>query len=354
MKRLSIITAVAAASITAVAPAMAQEAVNPSGIIMYSLPKTTVHLTVTAQKETFLAGPYAQYAKKYLGNAARTEDNETYSIKTLDITPYIEADTDNCYTVNLTAKEAASSSFLKFCSQGLISMPDSYTGKSENWRFPSIAGEGAFNGKDLSGNLTSATTTLYKTERTEDGFRKVAVQQSEVVEKSLEKKAAEAAQTIFNLRKSRVQIITGDTDATYSGEAMKAALDEITKLEDNYLTLFYGITEISLQTMNFDVTPTEGNAKQMYVAFRISDTKGLLPAGNVEGRPIVLHLVKDGTVGISDKSGSIVPAATKKASKSISYRTPATVTAKIIDGDTMLLQTRFPVYQLGCTCAIYF
>lgn len=353
MKKILFTAALAVAMICgANVPAQAQESANPSGTILYSLPKTTIHLTVTAEKESFLAGPYAKYAQKYLGNEARTEDAESYSIKTVDIAPYIEADMDNCYTANMTAKEAQSSNFIKFCSQGLIAMSDSYTGKSEAWRFPSIAGNEAFAGKGVSGNLTNATTTLYKSVKTDGGFSKVAVQQSEVVEKSLEKKAAEAAQTIFNLRKSRVQIITGDTDATYSGEAMKAALDEISRLEQEYLTLFYGITETSEQTMNFDVIPTTDNKKQMYIAFRISDTEGLLPAGNVDGRPVVLQLTKDGE--IASQGGSMLSAATAKLKKSISYRTPATVTAKLIDGDVVILQTRFPVYQLGQTCTYSF
>ena len=353
MKKILFTAAVAAAALLgAIMPAQAQESANPAGTILYSLPKTSIHLTVTAEKESFLAGPYAQYAKKYLGNEARTESSEAYSIKSVDIAPYIEADMSNCYTVTLTAKDASASNFVKFCSQGLIAMSDSYTGKSEAWRFPSIAGNEAFNGKGVSGNLTNATTTLYKTVRTEDGFSKIAVQQSEVVEKSLEKKAAEAAQTIFNLRKSRVQIITGDTDATYSGEAMKAALDEISRLEQEYMTLFYGITETSEQTMNFDVIPTADNKKQMYIAFRISDTEGILPASNVEGRPVVLQLIKDSEPVVKD--GSSLSAAAAKLKKSISYRTPVTVTAKLLDGDTMLLQTRFPVYQLGATCTYSF
>lgn len=346
---------IAAAIFTATnMPATAQDAVNPTGTVIYSLPKTSVHLTVTAEKKSFLAGPYAKYAQKYLGNAATTENSTSFSIKAVDLTPFIEADTGHTYSVAITAKDAGASNFLQFCSQGLVAIPDSYTGRSESWRFPSIASNDAFTGKEVSGNLTSATTTLYKNEVTEDGFRKVAVQQNEVVEKSLENKAAEAAQTIFNLRKSRVQIITGDTDATFSGEALKAAIDEITRLEEQYLTLFYGLTETSFQTMNFDVLPTSGNQKQMYVAFRISDTDGLLPASDTDGRPVVLQLIKDSDITVGNFAADEGKTVKLKQTKSISYRTPATVTAKLYDGADMIMQTRFPVYQLGQTCTYPF
>ena len=313
--------------------------------VVYSLPRTTLALKVTAEKETFLAGPYAQYARKYLGTEARTQDAVTYSVRSIDMVPYIEADPAENYTVEISAKEAASSGFMQMCSQGVIAISDSYTGKAEAWRFPSIASNDRFNGTDVSGNLTTSTTTLYKNVKTDDGFRRVAVQQSEVVEKSLEKKAAEAAQTIFNLRKSRVQIITGDTDATFSGEALKAAIDEITRLEEEYLTLFYGVTETSLQTMNFDVIPDAANAKQMYVAFRISDEEGLLPANDPAGRPIVIQIEKEAGAAPADNDR-------KAAKKQVFYRIPSTATVRILDGEKMLLQSRIPIYQLGTTATI--
>ncbi|MBR6269629.1 MAG: DUF4831 family protein [Bacteroidales bacterium] len=346
-----ILAAAAAAILLILFPASPAKAqANPEGTVVYALPKTTVTLKVTAEKETFLAGPYAQFARKYLGNDARTKDAVTYSIKSLDMVPYVEADMDNTYTVNLSAKDASSSGFLQMCSQGLIALSDSYTGKAEAWRFPSVASNDRFNGKEGSGNLTTSTTTLYRNEKTADGFRRVAVQQSEVVEKSLEKKAAEAAQTIFNLRKSRIQIITGDTDATFSGEALKAAIDEITRLEEEYLTLFYGITERSLQTMNFEVTPDPAAKRQMYVAFRISDTDGLLPADDPSGRPVVLHVILPGESREPLQDAS----ARNSTRKQIYYRIPATSTVRILDGEQMILQSRIPVYQLGTLTSISF
>lgn len=351
MKRQMIAAAAALLTILNVSSARAQESANPSGTAVYALPQTTIALAVTAEKETFLAGPYAKYAQKYLGDAARTVDEVTYSIRNIDLIPYIEADMSETFTVALSARDASSSSLLKMSAQGLIALPDNYTGKREAWRFPSIASDDRFDGRDPNGNLGVSTTTLYKNVSTGEGFRKVAVQQSEVVEKSLEKKAAEAAQTIFNLRKSRIQIITGDTDATFSGEALKAAIDEITRLEEEYMTLFYGIKETSLQTMHFDVTPSAGNDKQMYVAFRISESEGLMPASDVTGRPVVLQLTVD---KVQSNGGDNAGKLKVSAKKQMWYRVPATATARILDGDRMLIQTRIPVYQFGATCSISF
>lgn len=315
--------------------------------VIYSLPSTTINLNVTAEKETFLAGPYAKYAQKYLGAPAKTANGVSYSLKEVTVTPYVEADPAETHTIRLAGESLASASFLQMCAQGIVLFSDARDSKKDVWRFPSAADKDAFSSKDLGENLTSATTTLYKNVKSENGFNKVAVQQSEVVEKSLEKKAAEAAQRIFDLRKSRIQIVTGDTDATYSGEAMGAALKEITRLEQEYLSLFYGIAETSEQKMNFDVVPTSTNPKQMYVAFRLSETEGLLPSSDVTGRPVILELTLEQKAAASD-----IASAKKSSGVQLTYRIPVTATARLIDNQKVLLQTRIPVYQLGTKTTI--
>ena len=320
---------------------------QPAGVVIYSLPQTSVMLTVVAEKEIFVAGPYAQYAQKYMGSEARTVDQVTYTLKSIDLAPYLEADPNTRIALNLSGKGTAAANFLQLCSQGLIVTSDSYTGKPESWRFPSIANNDVFAGKDVEGNLTSATTTLYKTVNTAEGFQRVAVSQSQVVEKSLEKKAQETANTIFALRKSRMQIITGDTDATYSGEAMQAAISEITRLEQEYMSLFYGTSTTSIQTMNFDVVPNSKTANQMYVAFRISESEGLLPPNEVAGRPIVLVLNYDKPAEVT--TGGVASGAKAVAAGTVYYRVPVVATARIMDGSQTLLQTRIPIYQFGQT-----
>ena len=195
----------------------------------------------------------------------------------------------------------------------------------------------------MSSNLTSESTTLYRNSKTESAYNKVAVQQNMIVEKSLEQKAAETAQMILRLREQRLQIVTGDTDATYSGEAMGAAIDEITRLEKEYMTLFVGYSDLQTQKMRFDVVPQAELENQMYVAFRLSDTAGLVPADNLSGKPIVMEII---TQEFAEPS---VSAEMVKNTKEVEayYRIPAICTVKLIEGSNLLLQSRMPVYQLG-------
>ena len=268
----------------------------PDGVVIYSLPTTVIRLSVEAVCETYTPGPYSQWAKKYLGIDVPQEAGSTYTLSRISMTPYIEADRSCSYIVNLDGLlgDASPASFFEFSSQGLLVLSDENKGRSDAWRFPSIAPGQEDLGSGATSNLTSTETTLYRTVRNESGgYDRVAVRQSQVVEKSPEKKAAEAATMILSLRQSRIDIITGNTDATFSGDALRAAIDEISRLEEEYMSLFTGTRVTSTQTKSFDVVPEAGKEEELTIAFRISDTQGLLPSDNVSGRPIVMETVPE-------------------------------------------------------------
>ncbi|MBR2478376.1 MAG: DUF4831 family protein [Bacteroidales bacterium] len=314
----------------------------PAGAVVYSLPSTTIALKVTAEHEAYQAGPYAMYAQKYLGIDVRQGSGDFYTIKSIEMVPYVEADPKVSAAVNLQGSKAAPANFLSLCSQGLVVLSDGYAGKPAAWRFGSGVDAQDFLAGSAS-NIDITTTTLYKTVMGAEGIEKVPVKQTQTVEKSLEKKAEETAELIFKLRQKRVDIITGDTDATFSGEAMAATLAEIQRLEDEYMSMFIGKSVKDEQTMVFDVVPDASKQKHMYIAFRLSDVHGLLPANNMQGRPFVLELVADGEP-IAPTAVSEAALATKGR---VAYRKPVTVVAKVMDGQKVLMQARVPVYQLG-------
>lgn len=315
------------------------------GTSVYSLPSTSIKLDVEAECVAFTAGPYAKYAQKYFGIDAKTEDGVSYTLSSVKMTPYVEADPNANYSIKLDRKNLMPA-FLQFTSQGLVVLSSAGAGQSEIWRFPSqVQGKSQETAGGIESNLTDATTTLYKTVKSDNGsFETVPVQQKQLVAKTEEQKAAEAAEQIFTLRQSRNNIVTGNTDATFSGEALEAAVKEINRLEKEYLSMFIGKESVSVQKMSFDVVPNPDNAKQLYIAFRLSDTQGLLPADNVAGRPIVLELSRDKNSGSQTGTSD---AARRGSGQAVYYRIPAVVTAKVIDGQDVLMQGRVPVYQLG-------
>jgi len=321
---------------------------NPEGTVVYSLPQTTLHITVEAEREVYTPGPYARYAKKYLGLDVEQNTQQTYTLSSVKLTPYLEADPAARYILNVgKLSSLASKEMFKMTSQGLILLADSHKGNAEFWRFPTLAENLKEDGTGATSNFTSEKTTLYKSIKNSDGtYNTISIQQSQVVEKSVERKAQDIADIIFKLREQRMNIICGNTDATYSGNAMAAAIEEMHNLESDYMSLFLGKTESATQKMSFDVTPDAKTAGQLYVAFRISDSKGLTLSDDVSGRPIALEI----SLPKFAETPSFVNTTKSKKSKdgiSINYRVPSICLIKVIDGQDILLQNRVPLYQFG-------
>lgn len=266
-------------------------------------PKTKLTFDVSAQLEQFYAGPYARYAQKYLGVEAKEEDS---------------------------SKATLTSVVMKYGS-------DTEASGTSVWSKPGFAQSG-FESRGVSANYTSEAATLFSA-----GAASRIVSQSVTVEKTPEQKAREAADMVFLLRRNRIQIITGDTDATYSGEAMKAAIDELAALEQEYLSLFLGYTITQEQKVTFELSPSSDAKDQIYVIFRLSDQEGLLPAEEIGGKPYYLDIAPQEIAG----APAADPRAASRAKAVQTVRIPAICDLKVSDGVKTFLQSRIPVYQLG-------
>ena len=333
-----------AVSFLAISASMAaQKSADPEGSLTYCLPSTSISLQVEAVQEKFFAGPYARYAEKYLGIKVRQKDETVFQLTQIKMVPYVEADQNCRYTITLQ-NARMEATFLKFAAGGLVSMGSSTVSDATVWRFP-VETAGDFSGKGVSSNLTSEATVLYKNQHNQSAYSKVSVQQNVIVAKSLEQKASETANMILKLRKQRLQIVTGDTDATYSGEAMGAAVAELTRLENEYMTLFTGYSEYQTQTMNFEVIPQQDRENQKYIAFRLSDTAGLVPADNLSGKPVVMEFVPQPFQQV--EAPVLKPTKKDIPAVLVHYRIPAVCSVKLTYGVDLLLQSRIPVYQLG-------
>ncbi len=292
----------------------AQDPGGQFGAVTYCLPSTTLSFEVEAVCEIYHAGPYAAHAAKYLGLDVRRNDAMTFSIGDVKMVPLLEADQSARYFLD-TQNAALNASFLKMTAQGLVSVGDAAYGNASAWKFPV------------------------------DTLKKVSgIPQKPTASKSSEKKAAEAAAAIIRLREKRMQIVTGDTDATYSGEAMGAAVRELTRMENEYLQLFTGYSEYQTQKLVFDVVPQKDRSSQMYVAFRLSETDGLLSAESASGKPIVLEITPE-PIAVPDTG--VQKGKPAKDVVYVTYRIPAICNVRLSDGSRTLIQGRVPIFQFG-------
>ncbi|MBR6346416.1 MAG: DUF4831 family protein [Bacteroidales bacterium] len=321
MKRTAIIAAAIVASLTAHAQ------------VEYTLPLTSIQVSVTAEKETFFAGPYAAYAEKLLGLEVRTFDSEKTTLKEMRITPAVRADLSSVFTVDAKALNTC----LALNAEGLVAFRDKAEAGEAVWRFRPEERD-RFGEKGITSALRTEKKTFYKIVQTDSTFEQIPVEQEIVVKRSLEERAREAADMLLKARSEKFNIATGNTDATFSGEALGAALEYLDKVEKEYLSLFTGYSVKETISRCFEVEPSEATAT--LPLFRVSDENGLLDSSADEG-----------TIYYIDIQTAPVPAAGEESKPYkgavVYYRIPAVSSVSIITGDEVVMNASVPVYQLG-------
>lgn len=103
-----------------------------------------------------------------------------------------------------------------------------------------------------------------------------------------EEQAAATAEMIFSLRKHRLDLITGEAGENVFGAGLKAALDEIARMEKECLDMFYGAKTTTEQTHTFNITLSPD--KTEYLVCRFSDDAGVVAVDDLSGKPIVLKV----------------------------------------------------------------
>ena len=300
--------------------------------VTYSLPQTTVTVEVDAVQENFFAGPFAPFAKRFLGIDVRETDASRSYVKEVRLVTRVEADPKARFSVDTKGVEDR---FLALSSQGLVSFQDKLEAGDLVWRFnPQPSAD--FGTKGVTSQTRTETRTIWKEIATDTAFVRVPVEEAYQMPKTPEMKAQEAADMILKARKERFNISTGNTDATFSGEALGAALAELDRVEQEYLTLFTGYTVTREQHGSFDVVPSPEDRMYRYQAFRLSNRDGLV----AEGAGTIYNLEFEPTE-VNDPSPS------KDTRNVVHYRIPAVCNVKLTSGGKTLFESRIPVYQLG-------
>ncbi len=297
--------------------------------VIYALPSTTLTVEVEVEQEDFFAGPYATYARKFLNMDVKDRNAVRSSVTALELIPRVEADLKALYSC-----DSDNAALLALTAQGLVALQNKADAGALAWRFLPPVGASFPGG--VASPVKEETRITYKSIKTEDSVVQVPVEHKVKSAKTLEDKAAEAAEMILSVKKDRLNIVSGNTDASYSGEAMGAALRELDRIEKEYMALFEGYTVKRSYTATFDVVPVSGEMR--YLAFRLTDN-GPVPDGT-KGVPYYLELEPEKMVLPEEgkSKGKVTP---------VRYRIPAICRVKLTRDGIRLTESRIPVYQLG-------
>lgn len=264
-------------------------ALEQNGGIVVSHPRTTLAVDLTVERDKTLSGPYARYAQKFLGVRAPLTDKTSYALTDASVSLL---DVDAC----LRAPE------------------------------PEPA---------------ARQVTLHAT--ADDEFARIQPDKTDMLTPTLEDAAREAANTIFSLRRHRLELITGEAGENVFGQGLDAALAEIARLEQSYLELFLGKRVVTTGTRRYVVSPRQD--KKQYIVCRFSAEQGLLPDSDLSGDIVLLQIEPSGDTAVPIEA---------------SAKEPSVVTCRVADPSTCTVicagreyaRTVLPIFEFGRTVKV--
>ena len=157
---------------------------------------------------------------------------------------------------------------------------------------------------------------------------------------ALEDAARAAATQIFSLRRHRIELVTGEAGENVFGEGLKAALEEIDRMEQSYLELFLGKRVVSTETRRYVVYPQAD--KKQYIVCRFSPAAGLLPDTDLSGDIVLLQIEPSGAAKSDLEAGP-------KETNVVACRVADPSTCIVISGGREYARAVLPIFEFGRT-----
>jgi len=302
------------------------------GMLLYSLPQTVLDVTVEADETEILPGPYHQYAAKYLGIRDVPSNPEySWTITRVKVSLHTETDPDYVFAVQGSFQPDVFPGLTKLMQDSMVIDLSRFPNEFVTYNsVPEKSAEPYFTDLSIKRN--------YEAQKDIEAAGK-----STLKEKSLEQKAEEAANFLIKVKKRRFKMVAGMNDSTPQGEGMIDAIQELTRVEEAYLSLFTGKRTVYHHRRNYHFTPNNGKKTDRVVLFRFSDTGGFLDAQETSGKPVLFDLAGTSKIKGLEQSASFA----RLDDNMILYRIPDLVNVKLIYGESVLSEALLPVFQSG-------
>lgn len=293
---------------------------NEYGLV-YTLPKTTLEIEVTAKRTISKAGPYYQYAKKFIGtDKVIKEDSESWVITDVKVVSKGIPDFGSKYLMQL--KSGATT----------------YICVDENGMLLSINKEMSAPASDIASDQTKPSAS----DKVEINEYLQYVNEDFIASQSSAKRAQMLAESLMEIRDAKVSLTRGTSEnLPKDGRQLELMLNSLSHQEAALTAAFVGITETETYTRNYSFTPeTEGRS----VLFRMSDFAGFVGADDYSGDPVYLTVKVTGRPEIPvDAKGE-----EKKLPKdAVIYNIPGTASISITTLGSTLYEKEFEFPQFG-------
>ncbi len=305
--------------------------------LVYGLPQTRLYFDVEMVKTIIKKGPYAEYANRMLGlQNVPMKDSESWQIRSIRINDRQEMDNKQLYTLSFINYPQNVDKLLRFTKEGLLMdlassnvlVNSQYSGKSgEEFQFVNAA---------VRSTTTEKVDTTFRTILTDTAFVKIPVLQRKVMSKTAEEQAREAAQQIFNIRQSRLDMLTGNTDYHPEGAALKLVLQSLDTQEEQLLSLFNGAKIESRIINTYSAVPDKAGATPL---FYFSDRAGAVNKNTAGAKEVWFE------VGKTTAPVSITPS--QEAVNTIYYRIPQVTAVSAGVDKNVMVNEQITIYQFG-------
>ena len=269
-----------------------QGANETAGGLTVAQPRTILAVDLTVEHDVTLSGPYARYAQKYLGVRAPLTDKTVWSVTGAQIALLRGL---HCYNTTYVLNAAAPA---------------------------------------------PASTRVLSHTASENKFARLQPDKTDMTTPALEDAARPAAAQIFSLRRHRIELVTGEAGENVFGEGLKAALEEIDRLEQSYLELFLGKRIVSTETRRYVVCPQAD--KKQYIVCRFSPAAGLLPDTDLSGDIVLLQIEPSGAAKSDLEAGP-------KETQVVAGRVADPSTCIVVSGGREYARAVLPVFEFGRT-----
>lgn len=293
---------------------------NNYGVI-YTLPKTSLSVSLKVKKTVYKRGEFYQFAQRYLNIDPITENRTEYTLEEVKVDNVGIPNTAQSFMVMFNPKSVAP--FVELTEDGLIASINTDANIEANEEFTLPAPSAA----PLNARRLLAEEVL--------------------MAGSTAKQAELVSRQIFDLRRSKNDILIGEADnMPPDGEAYKIVMEQIDGQEKALTELFIGSVQTEYFIEKIDIVPNNEDINRMVIG-RFSRKLGPVDADNLAGEPLLLTLKSKSPHSESFLSDKDRERFEKKLTEGIVYNVPAKAQLTIEFENKVLNNQEIDVVQFG-------
>lgn len=290
--------------------------------VIYTLPKTSFEITLLVKKSIYRPGDFYPYAQRYLGiDNPITEEKVVHTLENVSVVNKGIPDKSNSYMIQFQPKTLEPFVYLREDGVIVSVNAEPELDKKEEVVIP-------------TGEIPPVNPRRYLFQET-------------LMAGSVAKQAELVARQIFDLRRSRADILTGEADnMPPDGNAYKVVMDEINLQEQALTSLFIGSVQTEYFIQTYTYVPDNKDINKIVLA-RFSEKLGPVDPDDLAGEPLFLSLLNK-TVSVPlNLSENELKKLEKKFNEGLVYNVPGKAQLTIEFKNNILLQKEIDVVQYG-------